>query len=266
MVSRATFVLGGRVAVLAGILLAWEVLPRIPYLKAHTFLDPNFISLPSLVVSRFWETTLGAKAGYLWLHAGVTLGAALAGFACGVLIGFGLGLGLSQFGTARRLLKPFIDGFSAIPPILLVPLITLVFGLGTASRIVTSLYIVFFVVFYNTYKGGTELPQALTHSCQMLGASRRQLLRTVVVPSALGWAFAAFPSAIGYALIGVVVAEFFGAPAGLGSIIVVSMNAGSATDLMVAIVLLGFLGAGLVGLTGWTERRLLHWRPEHREA
>jgi ABC-type nitrate/sulfonate/bicarbonate transport system permease component len=61
----------------------------------------------------------------------------------------------------------------------------------------------------------------------------------------------------------VVVGEFFGAPIGLGSIIVTSMNTGSATDLMMAIVL---LGAGLVGITGWAERRVLHWRPEHREA
>ena len=259
-------VLGGRVVVLVGVLLTWELLPRVPYLRRHTFLDPDFVSLPSLVIARFWETTVGAKAGYLWLHAGATLGTALLGFVCGVLVGFTLGLALSQSETTRGLLKPFIDAFSAIPPILLVPLITLVFGLGTGSKVVTSVYIVFFVVFYNTYKGGTALPPALTDACRLLGASRRQLLRTVVIPSAAGWAFAAFPTAIGYALIGVVVAEFFGAPIGLGSIIITSMNTGGATDLMVAIVLLGVLGAGLVGLMGWVERRVLHWRPEHREA
>jgi NitT/TauT family transport system permease protein len=259
-------VLGGRIVVLVATLSAWELLPRVPYLRERTFLDPNFVSLPSLVALRFWETTVGAKAGYLWVHAGATLGTALLGFACGVLMGFALGLGLSQSETARELFKPLIDAFSAIPPILLVPLITLVFGLGTGSKVATSVYIVFFVVFYNTYKGGTALPPALTDACRLLGASRRQLLQTVVVPSSLGWAFAAFPTAIGYALIGVVVGEFFGAPIGLGSIIITSMNTGSATDLMVAIVLLGVLGAGLVGLMSWIEKRVLHWRPEHREA
>ena len=259
-----SLVLAGRVAVLVLVLAAWETLPRVPYLRAHTFLDPNFVSLPSLVALRLWETTVGAKAGWLWLHAGVSLGAALVGFALGVLAGFGMGLGLSQSEAARRLLKPFIDAFSAVPPVLLVPLITLVFGLGTGSKVVTSVYIVFFVVFYNAYKGGSALPEGLTASCRLLGATRWALLRTVIVPSSLAWAFAAFPTAIGYALIGVVVAEFFGSPIGLGSIIITSMNTGSATDLMLAILTLGVMGSGLVGLMAWAERRAPHWRPEHR--
>jgi ABC-type nitrate/sulfonate/bicarbonate transport system permease component len=73
-------------------------------------------SLPSLVVARLWETTLGARAGWLGAHAAASLGAALIGFVLGALVGFGVGLGLSQSRTARRLLKPFIDGFSAVPP------------------------------------------------------------------------------------------------------------------------------------------------------
>jgi NitT/TauT family transport system permease protein len=91
-------------------------------------------------------------------------------------------------------------------------------------------------------------------------------MKTVIVPSSAAWAFAAFPTAIGYALIGVVVAEFFGSPTGLGSIIITSMNTGSATDLMVSILALAVMGAGLVGLARLAEQRLLHWRPEYRAA
>src|SRR5215468_8203526 len=178
MQNRAAMVRSGRLAVLVVLLAAWEILPRAPYLKAHTFLDPNFVSLPSLVAARLWETTFGTKAGYLWMHAGASLGAALAGFACGAAAGFAMGLGLSQSATARGLLKPFIDAFSAVPPILLVPLITLVFGLGTASKIATSVYIVFFVVFYNSYKGGSALPESTTASCRILGAGRWAILKT----------------------------------------------------------------------------------------
>ncbi|HZP38465.1 MAG TPA: ABC transporter permease [Methylomirabilota bacterium] len=264
--SRAAAVRGGRLLVLVLFLAAWEILPRVPVLRARTFLDPNFVSLPSLVVARLWETTFGAKAGYLWIHAGASLSAALAGFVAGAVLGFAMGLGLSQSDRARGLLKPFIDAFSAVPPVLLVPLITLVFGLGTGSKIATSAYIVFFVVFYNSYKGGSALPESLRASCRLLGGSRWSLLRTVVIPSALGWAFTAFPTAVGYALIGVVVAEFFGSPVGLGSIIVASMNSGSATDLMVSILVLAAMGAALVALMRLAERRVLHWRPEYRSA
>jgi len=184
--GQIAIVRAGRVAVLVLFLAAWEILPRIPMLRARTFLDPNFISLPSLVAARLWETTFGAKAGYLWIHAGASLGAALVGFLGGALLGFAMGLALSQSDGARGLLKPFIDAFSAVPPVLLVPLITLVFGLGTGSKIATSVYIVFFVVFYNSYKGGSALPESLQASCRLLGGSRWALLRTVVIPSAIG--------------------------------------------------------------------------------
>jgi ABC-type nitrate/sulfonate/bicarbonate transport system permease component len=60
------------------------------------------------------------------------------------------------------------------------------------------------------------------------------------------------------------VAEFFGSPVGLGSIIVTSMNTGSATDLMVSILVLAAMGAALVGLMRLCEQRVLHWRPEYR--
>lgn len=264
MSRQTTLVRAGRLAVLVLFLAAWEILPRIPVLRARTFLDPNFISLPSLVTVRLWEVTFGAKAGYLWVHAGASLGAALIGFVCGALLGFGMGLALSQSDGLRGLLKPFIDAFSAVPPVLLVPLITLIFGLGTGSKVATSVYIVFFVVFYNSYKGGSALPESLQASCRLLGGSRWALLRTVVIPSAIAWAFTAFPTAVGYALIGVVVAEFFGSPLGLGFIIVTSMNTGSATDLMVSILVLAAMGAGLVALMRLAERRVLHWRPEYR--
>lgn len=264
MARRAAIVRAGRLAVLVLFLAAWEILPRIPGLRARTFLDPSFISLPSLVAARLWETSFGAKAGYLWVHAGASLGAALLGFVCGALLGFGMGLALSQSDRLRGLLKPFIDAFSAVPPVLLVPLITLIFGLGTGSKVATSVYIVFFVVFYNSYKGGSALPESLRSSCRLLGGSRWALLRTVVIPSAVAWAFTAFPAAVGYALIGVVVAEFFGSPVGLGSIIVTSMNTGSATDLMVAILVLAVMGTSLVGLMRMVEQRVLHWRPEYR--
>src|SRR5260370_19317001 len=85
-------------------------------LRARTFLDPNFISLPSLVAARLWETTFGAKAGYLWIHAGASLGAALVGFLGGTLLGFPMGLALSHSDGARGLLKPFIHAFPARPP------------------------------------------------------------------------------------------------------------------------------------------------------
>ena len=87
-------------------------------------------------------------------------------------------------------------------------LITMFFGLGLASKVVTSWFVVFFLVFFNTYKGGRSVERELVEFCQTLGASPRQILWRVRIPTAAAWTFASLPNAISFALIGVVLAEF----------------------------------------------------------
>jgi NitT/TauT family transport system permease protein len=84
----------------------------------------------------------------------------------------------------------------------------------------------------------------------------------VRVPNALAWTFASLPNAISFSLIGVVISEFVGPSTGLGYIMIVSLATLNATDMFVALVVLGGLGTLLVFLIERVERRLLHWTPK----
>ena len=253
-------VLVGRVVVIGLALLAWEVLAGGLGSGLRT-VDPVLFSRPSRIAVDLYS---GFAGGQFTEDLLFTLQAAMSGLVLGMATGMVAGFVFAYNKRVGRLFDPIMAAFNSLPRPALGPVLMLIFGLGMTSKVLLSWSIVFFVVFYNTYQGGTELSQTLTSSCRILGASPRQLLRTVVLPSALGWAFAAFPAAIGFALIGVVVAEFFGSPVGLGFIVVTSMNTGTGTDLMLAIAVLATIGAGLVALMSWAERRVLHWRPEHR--
>ena len=104
------------------------------------------------------------------------------------------------------------------------------------------------------------------HAARFLGAGERQIMRTVIAPSALAWTFAALTPSISFALIGVVVGELLGGESGggLGYLITQSLGTLNAADMMVALVSLGAIGIVMALGIKQVERRLLRWRPEYR--
>ena len=261
-----------RLALVAAVLLVWEYVPRIPDVTRWApIFDPFFISAPSRIAAKFWDlaTTSGdqgvvLKSGNLFVQLWATLATTLVGFVVGVGSGFVAGLVLSQWRLAADILHPYLVAVNALPRIALVPLIIMVFGTGLAAKVVLAWLIVFFIVFFNTYAGGRAIEPALLDACRVLGASRRQLLRTVVVPHVAGWTFAILPLAMSASIIGVVVGEFVGGAQGLGYIITVALGQLEATDLFVALITLCLVAVALITLAARAERRLLHWRPEHQ--
>jgi NitT/TauT family transport system permease protein len=269
-------VIAARLALVTVVLALWEWGPHVAALRrVAPILDPFFISAPSRIALKFWElaTTSGdtgavLKSGNLFVQLLSTLESTVIGFAVGVASGFLAGLVLSQAKTAADILHPDLVAVNALPRIALVPLIIMIFGTGLGARVVLAWLIVFFIVFFNTYAGGRAIEPAILSSCRILGASRRQLLWTVIVPNVAGWTFAILPLAMSASIIGVVVGEFVGGAQGLGYIITVALGQLEATDLFVALITLCLVAVTLIALTARLERRLLHWRPEHvgREA
>lgn len=254
-----------QISILVVCLGIWETLTRIPWFEKNTIFDPFFLSRPSLILVNLYNWTLGAKAGYLWPHLLSTVSATLIGLVIAVTSGFLAGLLLSQKRTLAAVLTPFIVGANSLPRIAFVPLITMIFGLGILSKVVTAWFIVFFLVFFNTFKGGVMIEQHIIDFCRALGASDRQITRTVRIPNALAWAFASLPNAVAFSLIGVVIAEFVGSDTGMGYVIITSLATLNSTDMWSSIVVLSVTGITLVVVFSAIERRLLRWSPEFRE-
>jgi NitT/TauT family transport system permease protein len=259
-----------RIAVYQLILLCvllgfWEGLTRVPYLIKNTFLDPFFISRPSLIGQQLWNWTFGTQAGFLLPHLGSTLGATLLGLVVATSTGFLVGLLLSQSPIMAKTLNPFIVSLNSLPRIAMVPLITMVFGLGLLAKVVTAWFVVFFLIFFNTFKGSVSIEKHLLQFCQTLGGTPRQIMWSVRVPSALAWTFAALPNAISFSLVAVVIAEFVGTTKGMGYLIVTALSTLNATEMFAAITVLGLSGIALVAIAERVERRLLRWSPQFNE-
>jgi NitT/TauT family transport system permease protein len=269
--GRRAALIAARLALIAAVLLIWEYVPRIPGIARWApIFDPFFISSPGKIAAKFWElaTTSGdqgvvLKSGNLFVQLWATLWATLLGFVVGVSTGFVAGLVLSQTRTLADIVHPYLVAVNALPRIALVPLIIMIFGTGLGAKVMLAWLIVFFIVFFNTYAGGRAIEPAVLDACRILGATRRQLLRTVVIPHVAGWTFAILPLAMSASIIGVVVGEFVGGAQGLGYIITVALGQLEATDLFVALLTLCLVAVALIGLAARLERRLLHWRPEH---
>jgi NitT/TauT family transport system permease protein len=231
------------------------------------WIDPFFISRPSLIAKRFAYLASDQVRLNIWQMALSTVQSTLWGFLVGVTTGFVAGLVLGRNDRLARIFEPYIVAFNSLPRIALVPLITMIFGFGLAAKVVLAWTIVFFIVFFNTFQGARSVDADLIHSARFLGASERQIMRTVIVPSALAWTFASLTPSISFALIGVVVGEFLGGESGggLGFLIIQSLGTLNAADMMVALVALGAIGIVMALGIRQLEMRLLRWRPEYRK-
>ncbi|MBR1123163.1 ABC transporter permease [Bradyrhizobium lablabi] len=263
---RRIGIIAAQLALLGIILAIWQICTGIAWFRTNTFLDPFFISRPSLVIQKLYDWTVGAQRGFLWPHLVSTVGATLLGLVVAVITGFFAGLGLSQNRALAAVFNPFIVALNSLPRIAMVPLITMIFGLGLVSKVVTAWFIVFFLIFFNAFKGGVNIEQHLINFCRTLGGSNRQIMFTVRIPNSLAWTFAALPNAVSFSLIGVVISEFVGSTTGMGYLIVTSLGTMNATDMFATITVLGVIGLVLVSVIGVVERRLLHWSPEFRRT
>ncbi|OLB37672.1 MAG: hypothetical protein AUI04_16210 [Candidatus Rokubacteria bacterium 13_2_20CM_2_64_8] len=264
-------VLFWQLLLLVVLLASWEWLTGIKAISKTPglyWIDPFFISRPSLIARRFAYLLSDRVRLSLWQMTLSTVQSTLWGFVVGVSTGFVAGLVLGRNDRLARIFEPYIVAFNSLPRIALVPLITMIFGFGLVAKIVLAWTIVFFIVFFNTFQGARSVDADLIHSARFLGASEHQVMRTVIIPSALAWTFASLTPSISFALIGVVVGEFLGGESGggLGYLIIQSLGTLNAADMMVALLTLGLIGIVMALGIKQVEMRLLRWRPEYRKG
>jgi len=245
-----------RLGIVVVLLLIWE------WGVNSKNIDPFFWGEPSQV----WATlktwvTVGTPQGSLGAQILVTLQEAVYGFVIGVVLGVICGVGLGSSRLMADLMSPFIKVANSIPRIILGSIFTVAFGFGVESKIVLAVVLVFFGVFFNAFQGTREVDRNLISNARILGASRLQVTRQVVIPSAFTWILASLHISFGLAIVGAVVGELFGATAGLGQLI---YNAGHTFDVngvFAGMFLLAVLALIAEGLISALENRLIKWRP-----
>ena len=242
-----------RATTVGAFLVVWELYGR--------SLNPIFLSYPLAIVSAAAELIASGElvAALLKSLQGLAIGFSLA-----VVVGVTLGLLMGRYRSLYYALDPFIVALYATPGVALIPLIMLWFGLGLQAKIIIIFEACFFPIVINTFAGVRNVSRANVDVARAYGASERQVLRLVLLPSALPFIMAGIRLAVGRGVIGMVVAEFFTALSGIGSLIIIYSNAFATAKLFVPVITLSLLGVSLTALAQLLERRLAPWKETER--
>jgi len=246
-----------RVLLLVATFLAWYALTETGVLPAF------FFGKPLAVLGRVWDWF---SSGKIYPHLGITLVETVLAFAIGTLLGVAAGLWLGLSATAAALLDPYIKAANAMPRVILAPIFAVWFGLGIASKVALGITLVFFIVFFNVLQGVREVSPVVLASVRMLGATRRQLLRHVYLPSATSWVFSSLHTSVGMAFVGAVVGEYLGSAKGVGYLILQAEGVFDINTVFAGVLVLTACALVLDRIVTLAERRLLRWRPGNVSA
>jgi ABC-type nitrate/sulfonate/bicarbonate transport system permease component len=233
-----------------GALVLWEAVARSGMVNAHLFPPPS----AALLAFRDW-----AVSGDLWLDLETSLIRMLAGLAIGAVLGVATGMFTGSLRWAAALLAPVLQALRPVPPVAIIPLVIVWFGIGNPAKIFAISFAVFFPVWLNSHLGAAAIPREYRWSARILTSSRWRTFFRVTIPAALPAIFAGVRNGIAVAFIMVYVSEIAGASAGLGYRISIAHLA-YRIDLMVAALATLAVAGALTDLTfAFAVSRLCPW-------
>ncbi|MDP9695921.1 UNVERIFIED_ORG: NitT/TauT family transport system permease protein [Arthrobacter globiformis] len=234
-------------------LLLWELGPT--YLtpaSTRVFLPPVHEVLEAL------GTLIGN--GQLQNHLAASLSRSASGFGIAVVTAVALGLLVAWYGALDRFLNPLLEVFRNTAALALLPVFTLLLGIGETSKISIVAYAAFFPVLLNTIAGVRTVDPLLIRAARSLGLSNLQLFQKVILPSAVPTIFTGIRMAGTSSILVLIAAEMVGAKAGLGYLIVNSQMSFLIPDMYAGILTVSLLGLLVNYLLVGVERHFSRWR------
>lgn len=198
--------------------------------------------------------------GSLARHTGISLLRVLEGFVLALVIAVPVGMVMGSSQVARGLIEPIVELLRPIPPIAMIPLAILWFGIDELSKVLIIAYGAFFPILLNTIAGFQEVDRTHIRAAQTLGASRLQIFRDVVLRSAYPFIVVGARLGMGMAFIVLVAAELIASSAGLGYLINDGRYSFRTDQIFLGMVCIGVLGFLLNKGLLEAERRLLKWK------
>jgi ABC-type nitrate/sulfonate/bicarbonate transport system permease component len=246
---RGGSLLGLRALSVAVILLAWEWYGR------RT--NPLLFTYPTAIAEAGVKL---AHSGVLWKALGQSLSVLAWGLLLSIVVGVALGLAIGRSRVVEALLEVPMDALYAMPMVALVPIIVLWVGFGPVAKVVVVFLFSVFAILINTARGVKQVDPELVEVARSYLAREVGLWKDVVLPSALPFVVTGIRLAVGRALVGVVIAEFYTSIAGLGYLIVSYANTFQTAMVFVPVVILMALGVTLTWLLHMVETRLTPWQ------
>lgn len=239
---------------LASLLLAWWLV------TAAGWIEPLFLPSPADILAKAWTLlTQGYMDASLWQHLGASLGRIGLALVAAALTAIPVGLAIGHNRVARGILDPLIEFYRPIPPLAYLPLIVIWCGIGELSKVLLIYLAIFAPIAIATATGVRTVDPAKLRAAQSLGATRAQLIRHVILPSALPDILTGIRIGLGVGWSTLVAAELIAATSGLGF-----MVQSAAQFLVTDVVVLGILLIALIafaleiGLRA-LQRKLVPW-------
>jgi NitT/TauT family transport system permease protein len=231
----------------------WEAACRL--LKISDFILPP----PSGIAVALYQ---GFMSGQFVTGLFATMSAVVLGFLASAAVAFVLGTLISQIRLVEVTLFPYVVAIQTLPKIAIAPLILIWFGVGLESKVVIAATVSFFPMLVNTIVGLKSTPQDKIDLMRSLSASRWKIFWYVQLPEALPFIFAGLNIGIVLSVLGAIVAEFVGAKAGLGYLILQMNYNMDIAGMFAALVVLGIMGIVLNSAMTYARRRIVFWQSD----
>lgn len=196
----------------------------------------------------------------LFTHIGVSLARVLTAFVCGSILGTLCGVLRGRVRAADALLLVPAEMLRPIPPLGIIPLFILWFGIGELSKILLIFLSVFLITMVNAQAGAANCPQDILRAASTLGASRWQTFRFAILPAALPQIMTGLRLAMGSALSVLVASELLGGDRGLGFIVLDASNFFRTAYVFAGVIVIGVIGFISDRGLAFLSRRLVHWQ------
>jgi NitT/TauT family transport system permease protein len=238
-------------ATLLGFVLLWELGVFLGWL------DPFFTSRPTAIVAALVGQL---HSGELAANLSVSLSEFVVGFGLAVVLGILLGFLAGWYRTIEYAIDPFVWFLYSAPLVAFYPLFVIWLGLGRGTVSAISFLLALPPIMTNTLSGTKHVDPHLVRAASSFGAGGRDLFLKVALPASVPMVMAGLRLGIGRALTGVVIAELFGATAGLGYSISYYGSLMQTTNMMASLVIIVGLGVLFNQMLGSLERKFDSWR------
>jgi ABC-type nitrate/sulfonate/bicarbonate transport system permease component len=231
--------------------IIWDLVVRVGFIKA-ILLPPPIDALGALLS--------GLAGGPLLKDFAVTVWRTVQAFLIAAAVGMPLGVLLGSNEKAYRSVEFLIDFFRSTPSSALIPLFLMIFGVSDINKVAIAAFGALLIVIFNSAYGVINARKQRVMAAKVMGASRWQVFKDVLIWESLQPSFVGLRSAVSMALVIVIVAEMFiGADTGLGNRIINSQQVMNVKDMYASILAAGALGYALNILFLVLERRIVHW-------
>ena len=241
-----------RLLAVAGAVAVWTVLTAVN--ARVEFIAPVLLPTPWAVLE---AGLASARSGELAQHVATSLLRVMEGFGLAAIAALALGILAGICVPLRFAVEPVIEFVRPIPPLAFLPMFLVWFGLGEASKVAFIGYTTFFPMFVAIAASVLTVDVMLLRAAASLGAGRADLIRRVVLPAAMPGIVVALRLGFGLALFVIVGAEFMGADAGLGHLIMEGRTFFNPAQIVMGALVLGLLGAAINALLLAAERRMV---------